>query len=102
MAELFQSSISSSKINVKIPEMKIDAMKSILDFIYEGKIFVQPENAVEILNAAKKFEISALQNYIMENMDKLICFDNIVGFYIATKNKMWNVKTDAVLTFIIG
>jgi hypothetical protein len=104
MADLLhtQNSSNSTMINVKIPDMKVEVIKSILDYIYEVKFSVQPENAVEIFGAAKKFKIEELENHIMENMVRYICFDNFIGFYIATKDDKWKDKTAEVLDFMIG
>jgi hypothetical protein len=38
----------------------------------------------------------------MENMVRYICFDNFIGFYIATKDDKWKDKTAEVLDFMIG
>jgi hypothetical protein len=103
MAELLQnqSSSSSAMINIKITDIKIDAMKSILDFFYEGEAKVASEIAIDVLNAAKKFKINELENHIMENMLKLICFNNFIGFYVATKDDKWKKKTVVVVNFMI-
>jgi hypothetical protein len=77
-------------------------MNSILEFIYETKITVQPENAIDILRAAKKFEIKELQDHIMENMNKYMTLDNFIGFHIVTKDEMLRDKSKDVLTFMIG
>jgi hypothetical protein len=45
-------------------------MQLIIDFMYEGKCCVQSENALEILDAAKKFKLKELENYILGIIDQ--------------------------------
>jgi hypothetical protein len=76
-------------------------MKSILDFMYEGRIAVQPKNSVEVFNAAKKFQVKELEDHVMNNMEKYMTVDNFIGFYVATKDGIWKKKKTDVLKFMI-
>jgi hypothetical protein len=77
-------------------------MKSILTFIYDGKISVQTENVLEIFGAAKKFKIEELEKQIIDKMGEYMTTNNFIGFYVATKDGNWNEKNFDVLTFMIG
>ncbi|RHZ44594.1 hypothetical protein Glove_718g30 [Diversispora epigaea] len=72
---LFNGMKETKQNEIKFPEIKADAIKIILEFLYTGEINeldLTPENVIDAFHAADYFQLIDLQDYIVEFIKKAL------------------------------
>jgi hypothetical protein len=82
--------------------MKIEAMDKVMNFLYTGKLTLDPDDVIDVMGCAKRFKIPVLKKYLIQNSEKLININNFLVYYKEANEENLKFLETKVLKFFAG
>jgi hypothetical protein len=98
-AEIFAA---ASPDIIKLSDMKIEAMDKVMNFLYTGKLTLDPDDVIDVMGCAKRFKIPVLKKYLIQNSEKLININNFLVYYKEANEENLKFLETKVLKFFAG
>jgi hypothetical protein len=81
-------------------DFKFEIMEKIFNFIYTGKVDFHPDDAVDLLNYARKLKIPVLKKCLIQQFQVLINISNFLAFYKQAKeDNLEEIKSNILRYF---
>lgn len=78
---MFSHSFSESQGEVRVRDISVSSFKSMIAFLYTGKISLSPENVMEILHKSTEYSLQEVRRCCDEYISSNIAPENVCGLY---------------------